>query len=133
MEHSFNKRHPIIKGQRVAAAPRLESNPYVCPGEKAGHHFVGLPRVWQRIRQRAGLDDVRLHDLRHSHASAAAGLGTPLQIIGALLGHSGPQTTARHAHLADSPVRAAAHQVTSHIAAALDGQPAGELIAFHKP
>jgi integrase len=122
---------PVLK--LLAAAPRLEGNPYVCPGEKAGHHFVGLPRVWLRIRRRAGLDDVRLHDLRHSHASAAAGLGTPLQIIGALLGHSGPQTTARYAHLADSPVRAAAHQVTNHIAAALDGQPAGEVIAFHRP
>jgi integrase len=122
---------PVLK--LLAAAPKLEANPYVCPGEKAGHHFVGLPRVWQRIRRRAGLADVRLHDLRHSHASAAAGLGTPLQIIGALLGHSGPQTTARYAHLADSPVRAAANRVTSHIAAALDGQPAGEVIAFHKP
>ena len=122
---------PVL--ELLAAAPRLEGNPYVCPGEKAGHHFVGLPRVWQRIRRRADLADVRLHDLRHSHASAAAGLGTPLQIIGALLGHSGPQTTARYAHLADSPVRAAANHVTNHIAAALDGRPAGELIAFHKP
>jgi integrase len=117
----------------LTAAPRQHGNPYVCPGERAGHHFVGLPRVWQRIRQRAGLTDVRLHDLRHSHASAAAGLGTSLQIIGALLGHAGPQTTARYAHLADSPVRAAANQVTSHIAAALDGQVGGEVIAFKKP
>jgi integrase len=117
----------------LAAAPRQEGNPYVCPGEKAGHHFVGLPRVWQRIRRRAGLNGVRLHDLRHTHASSAAGLGTPLQIIGALLGHSGPQTTARYAHLADSPVRAAANHVTNHIAAVLDGQPAGEVIAFKKP
>ena len=54
---------PVL--ELLAAAPRLEGNPYVCPGEKAGHHFVGLPRVWQRIRRRAGLADVRLHDLRH--------------------------------------------------------------------
>lgn len=116
----------------LAEAPRLEGNPYVCPGEKAGHHFVGLPRVWRRIQRRAGLQNVRLHDLRHSHASAAAGLGTPLQIIGALLGHSGPQTTARYAHLADFPVRAAAHQVSNHIAAALNGERAGEVIDFRK-
>jgi integrase len=117
----------------LARAPRQAGNPYVCPGEKAGHHFVGLPRVWRRVRRQAGLENVRLHDLRHSHASAAAGLGASLQIIGALLGHSGPQSTARYAHLADSPVRAAANQVTDHIAAALDGQPGGEVPVFEKP
>jgi integrase len=117
----------------LASAPRYAGNPYVCPGEKQGHHFVGLPRVWQRIRRRAGLEGVRLHDLRHTHASSAAGLGTSLQIIGALLGHSGPQTTARYAHLADSPVRAAADQVTRHIAAVLDGQPPAEVIPFKRP
>src|SRR6202049_440430 len=106
---------------RLAAAPRERGNPYVCPGEKAGHHFVGLAPGWQRIRRRAGLEGVRLHDLRHTHASSAAGLGTSLQIIGALLGHSGPQTTARYAHLADSPVRAAANQVTNYIAAGVAG------------
>jgi len=89
--------------------------------------------VWQRIRRRAGLEGVRLHDLRHTHASSAAGLGTSLQIIGALLGHSGPQTTARYAHLADSPVRAAANQVTNYIAAVLDGQPGGEVVPFKRP
>jgi integrase len=117
----------------LAAAPRERGNPYVCPGERVGHHFVGLPRVWQRIRRRAGLADVRLHDLRHTHASSAAGLGTSLQIIGALLGHSGPQSTARYAHLADSPVRAAANQVTNYIASVLDRQPAGEVVEFKKP
>src|ERR1700688_114856 len=101
-------RSPVLT--LLAAARRERGNPDVCLGEKGGHHFVGLPRVWQRIRRHAGLEGVRLHDLRHTHASSAAGLGTPLQIIGALLGHSGPQTTARYAHLADSPVRAAANE-----------------------
>jgi integrase len=66
-----------------------------------------LERDWRVIRASAGLNDVRLHDLRHSYASLLAGSGLSLPIIGALLGHSQAQTTLRYAHLADQPLRAA--------------------------
>ena len=69
----------------------------------------------------AGLTDVRIHDLRHSFASNAVALGQSLPMIGKLLGHTQVQTTARYAHLAADPVQAAAEQVTSSIAAILDG------------
>ena len=69
----------------------------------------------------AGLTDVRIHDLRHSFASNAVGLGQSLPMIGKLLGHTQVQTTARYAHLAADPVQAAAEQVTSSIAAILNG------------
>jgi integrase len=74
--------------------------------------FTSLPswqltRSWQAIRQEAGLTDVRLHDLRHSYASLLASAGLSLPVIGALLGHSQPSTTARYAHLLDDALREA--------------------------
>jgi integrase len=100
--------------------PRLEGNPYVICGEKAGQHLVNLEKPWQRIRHVAGLDDVRLHDLRHSFASVGASSGHSLVIIGKMLGHSQPATTARYAHLADDPVKAASDMVGARIAAAME-------------
>jgi integrase len=101
--------------------PRLEGNPYVICGEKAGQHLVNLEKPWRRIRKAAKLDDVRLHDLRHSFASVAASGGQSLVVIGKMLGHSQPATTARYAHLADDPVKAASDAVGRHIAAAMEG------------
>jgi integrase len=101
--------------------PRIEGNPYVLPGKLPGKHFVGLERVWQRLRAKAELEDVRLHDLRHSFASVGAGLGESLVLIGALLGHRQASTTQRYAHLSDDPVRAAADRISGRLATALGG------------
>ena len=109
--------------------PRLEGNPYVICGEKVGRHLVNLEKPWRRIRGAAKLDEVRLHDLRHSFASVAASGGQSLVIIGKLLGHSQPSTTARYAHLADDPVKAASDLVGRHIAAAMEGA-RGELVGL---
>ena len=103
----------------LASLPRLEGNPYVLPGEKAGKHLVGLPGVWRRIRKTANLEDVRLHDLRHSFASVGAGAGMGLQVVGKLLGHRSPSTTARYAHIADDPAKAAADRISSAISGIL--------------
>jgi integrase len=102
--------------------PRLEGNPYVICGKKTGQHLVNLEKPWRRIRKAANLDDVRLHDLRHSFASVAASGGQSLVVIGKMLGHSQPATTARYAHLADDPVKAASDAVGRHIAAAMEGR-----------
>jgi len=80
---------------------------YVIEGQRAGQPLVNLQKPWRLIRSRVGLDDVRLHDLRHSYASMGAGLGMSLPMIGRILGHSNSATTARYAHLATDPVRAA--------------------------
>jgi integrase len=109
--------------------PRLEGNPYVICGERTGQHVVNLQKSWRRIRKAAQLDDVRLHDLRHSFASVAASGGQSLVVIGKMLGHSQPATTARYAHLADDPVKAASDAVGRHIAAAMERIP-GELVEF---
>ena len=99
----------------LAFLPRIDGNPYVLPGEKQGKHLVGLPRVWRRIRKIADIEEVRLHDLRHSFASVGAGAGMGLQVVGKLLGHRNPSTTARYAHIADDPAKAAAERISVSI------------------
>lgn len=108
----------------LASIPRQQGNPYVICGAVAGAHLVNLQKPWRRIRKAAGLDDVRLHDLRHSFASVAVAGGMSLPLIGSLLGHSQPQTTARYAHLADDPRLAAADAVAASIAASMGGETA---------
>lgn len=80
-----------------------------------------LPSAWQMLKRRAGLPDVRLHDLRHSFASVAVMDGVSLARVGKLLGHALPETTARYAHLADDVVSEAADRVCASIAASLGG------------
>jgi integrase len=117
----------------LAEAPHLEGNPYVIPGRRTGGRLIGLQRPWVRIRERAGLGDLRLHDLRHTFASfgAAAGLGLP--VLGAILGHRNQATTARYAHLADDPRQAGAARISGEIAAAMKRRQGGEVLAFKMP
>lgn len=95
--------------------PHLEGNPYVICGEKQGSHLINLQKPWRRIRTKTGLDDVRLHDLRHTFASIAASNGLSLPIIGALLGHKQTQTTARYAHLIGQPLIEASEKIGGKI------------------
>ena len=93
----------------------------VIHGRLEGEHMLGLKHAWRRIKAAAELEDVRMHDLRHSFASVGAGIGLSLPIIGGLLGHSQPSTTARYAHLADSPLHEAADLVGKRLAEAMAG------------
>ena len=77
--------------------------------------FCSAIDTWRRIRARAGLDDARIHDLRHSFASRALALGESLPMIGKLLGHTQVQTTARYAHLANDTVKASGWRVGDNI------------------
>ena len=90
---------------------RTPGNPWVFPGRKKGARLVNLNDSWDRVRKRAGLEDVRLHDLRHTFASRALALGEGLPMIGDLLGHRMVTTTARYAHLARDSVRHATANV----------------------
>ena len=103
----------------LARAPRVEGNPHVVPGMRPGSRMGDLQRPWERIRKRAGLDGLRLHDCRHSFASRALALGESLPTIGKLLGHSHIQTTARYAHLARDSVHESARRVSERIEVAL--------------
>lgn len=108
----------------LAGLPRIDGNPYVFAGDKAGAHLVGLQKIWDRVKLRAGLPDVRIHDLRHSYASVAVTSGDSLFIVGKLLGHANAATTERYAHLADDPLRAAADRNALRLEAAMGGKSA---------
>jgi integrase len=103
------------------ALPHVEKNPYVLPGLREGQHLVNVTDTWYVARALAGLKDLRLHDLRHSLASVGAGAGLSLPLIGGLLGHTQPATTARYAHLSAGSLKAAAELVGERITAALTG------------
>ena len=104
----------------LSKLPRFLDNPYVLPNSIGGH-FVGLQKVWERLRKQAGLQDVRLHDLRHSFASVAVAGGDSLYLVGKVLGHKQSRTTEIYAHLADDPLRAVADRTSGRIAAAMNG------------
>lgn len=99
--------------------PQVDDNPYVIIGKFEGAHLTDLQRPWRRIRKAAGLDKVRIHDLRHTYASGGLLVGEGLPMIGKLLGHTQVQTTARYAHLASDPIKAAAARISERLAAAL--------------
>ena len=100
----------------LAGLPRLAGNPWVIPGKKPGTHRRNLDDLWKTVRLRAGLNDVRLHDIRHSFASRALALGESLPMIAKLLGHTQVQTTARYAHLARDSVQESAVRIADSIA-----------------
>lgn len=103
----------------IAMVPTVEGNPYLLPGKKDGTHVTDLQSVWVRIRKTAGLEDVRIHDLRHSFASIGAATGDSMLIIGALLGHRSAKTTERYTHLSDHPLKSAVERISDEIARCL--------------
>jgi integrase len=105
-----------------AMKKRTGGKGFICPGESEAGHQQDLKKAWASVRKLAELPDVRLHDLRHSYASFLASGGASLPLIGAMLGHTQAQTTARYAHLFDTAQRAAADQVGAAIASMGTGQ-----------
>ena len=102
--------------------PRLPGNPWVIVGARPGRRLMTLKSTWRRVRRRAGLGDMRLHDLRHSYASRALAVGENLPMIGSLLNHGQTASTARYAHLMLDAERVAAARVGDEIANRLQGQ-----------
>lgn len=109
-----------------------DGGPWVIAGAKPGRHLVNLEKPWRRIRTKARIADVRLHDLRHSFASVAVGLGEGLPMIGKLLGHTQTQTTARYAHLAVDPVKAANERVGHALSGMMTGGTIAEVVQMKK-
>ena len=100
----------------LASLLGAHDGPWVIPGRKPGTPLRNVDEAWRTIRERAGLEGVRIHDLRHSWASRALALGEALPVIGKLLGHSKLETTARYAHLARDSAQEAAGRVAESIA-----------------
>jgi integrase len=105
----------------LSELPRVEGNPFIIAGMKDGAPRADLKKPWAALTRAAGLEGVRIHDLRHSFASIGAGASLGLPIIGKLLGHSQASTTQRYAHLAADPMRRAVETIGATIAAAMDG------------
>ena len=101
-----------------AITPRSD-NPHVIIGGKTGDHLKDLQKPWRKVRASAGLQDVRIHDLQHTFGSAGINDGMSLPIVGKLLRHTRPETTARYAHLADTPLRLAAERISDAIGGAI--------------
>jgi len=110
-----------------AAQPRTKDSDYVFPADKLGRqdaertYFQGIDAIWHRVRAKAGLADVRLHDLRHTAASIAVANGASLPMIGRILGHADTKTTQRYAHLSDAPVRAVVEDLSLQVSIAMRG------------
>lgn len=108
----------------LAALPRTNSA-FVFPSKIARSsatglgHYQGLTKIWLAVRAKAGLPNVRVHDLRHTAASVAVANGASLPMIAKILGHADTKTTQRYAHLSDAPVRAVAEGMASSVATAL--------------
>lgn len=116
----------------LAALPREEGNPFVICGGKPGTHLVNYKDPWRRISQAARLENVRPHDLRHSFASIAVAGGMSLPMIGALLGHTQAQTTARYAHLSSDPLKAATGAVGAQIDALMGKGVGAEVVPLRR-
>ncbi len=98
---------------------RREGNPYVILGDHQHGHYNDLQKPWRKIRAKAGLEDVRLHDLRHTYASVAVMNGIDPFMLKEILEHKNLSTTLRYAHLSDDAVQKAAGQIANRLAATL--------------
>src|SRR6202035_5380946 len=116
----------------LASLPRVSGNPHIIAGEREGAPRADLKKPWAAVTKAAGLDGVRLHDLRHSFASFGAGASLRLPIIGKLLGHSQAATTHRYAHLDADPMRRAVETIGATISAAMGGEKGGEVVPLHR-
>jgi len=112
----------ILDSQRSAPSQ------WVFPSSRNGGHVAELKDDWTALCKAAAITGLRVHDLRHSFASQLASSGASLPLIGALLGHAQPATTARYAHLYQDPQRAAVERV----AAIFSGAPAAEPVPLPK-
>ncbi len=114
----------------LSALPRVGD--YVIVGDDPAKPRADLHRPWGVVTGRAGLKGLRIHDLRHSFASVGAGASLGLPIIGKLLGHASPETTARYAHLDADPLRRASNAIGATIAAAMNEKAGGRVVPLRR-
>jgi integrase len=123
------KKTIILNAPAMTVLASIERiGPYVLPGADPERPRPDLKRPWQAMIAQAGLQGVRLHDLRHTYASFGAGGGLGLPIIGRLLGHSQASTTARYAHLDNDPLRRASESIAGRISAAMNSNVEGLVV-----
>lgn len=103
--------------------PHRKDNPYVIPGHKTGHCMVNIDKPWRSIRKLAGIEEVRLHDLRRSYGSLAVSYGTNLYTVSKLLGHSSIRVTQEaYAFMAQDPLVKASEEIGANLARQLNSR-----------
>lgn len=108
----------VLNAPALSLLQKLEhAGQYVIASGDPDRAKADLNRPWRTISKRAQLSEVRIHDLRHTHASVGAGAGLSLSIIGKLLGHTQLSTTQRYAHLAADPLRRASDEIAHALVA----------------
>lgn len=112
--------------------PRAEGNPFILPGKLPGAHLVNISKPWGRVRAAAGVEDVRLHDLRRTVGSWLAQAGNSLHLIGRVLNHSNQSTTAIYARFGEDSVRAALEQHGARIMGAAGLTPTADVVELRK-
>jgi len=124
---------PLSAGalQLLVSMKGQTSSELLFPGRMPGEPLKQIKKSWSAICRAANIKDARLHDLRHTYASHLVSAGMSLPIVGRLLGHTQPQTTARYAHFADDPLRQATDRFASIVAAARSGK-RGEVIPLKR-
>ena len=117
------------KGWRIVGCPYIFPSPWTKTGERV-LHLTSHDKAWGKIREAAGLDGLRIHDLRHAFASVAVASGETLYVTGKLLGHSAHGTTQRYAHIGTDPLRQAAERTSRRLADALAAGGGGVVVAL---
>lgn len=112
--------------------PRLQGNPHIFPGLKTGAHLVDLKKPWERIRKRSGLEDVHIHDLRHTIASWLVQGGNSLYLVGKILNHKDLRTTERYARFAQDNLRDALESTGKRITGAAGKSASAEVVPIGK-
>lgn len=121
-----------FKLQPKAKDSKGDESPWIFPAAQGDGHFVGLPRVLERLCKTAKIKDVTLHVLRHTFAASAAELGFSELTIAGLLGHTLASVTARYSHIPDSALVIAADRVSARITAALEGrEDSADIVVLH--
>lgn len=120
-----------------AAAARIIANlsrrsEWVLPSTRNDGPIIGLQKAWEMVRVWCGVEDVRIHDLRHSFATFAVSDGASLYLVGKALGHKQSRTTERYAHVADDPVKAVVDRTAGRLAALMEGGGEAEVVSLPK-
>jgi integrase len=119
-DHTIPLSPPACELLRRIRSGQDEAERFVFPSPRGPGHIVHFKRQWAAICAKAGIENLRIHDLRHSYASMAISAGWSLPVVGALLGHTLPSTTQRYAHLVDDVLKRA----TATVGAVVTGKKA---------
>lgn len=127
MENAKNNKSRFVELNSLAQAVlqelqeiRVKGNPYAFPGARAGMHLANPNKTFSAVKRKAGLGNLRMHDLRHSYASLSLAGGASLFEVQKMLGHADHKTTQKYAHISEVAIKAATENTAKEIMSALE-------------